>query len=380
MPSPGRPPERHTCGMSAGRDELLFVGREPELAALGEALDDAGRSDPRTVLIAGEAGVGKTRLLDEFESRCRDEDLLLARGACVAIGAGELPYSPWLAAMQAVEAEVGIGALIDGARDDPAALSALIPVLPEQPGRQQGGQLARARLFGLFLDLLGRLAAKRPLVLLLEDLHWADASSLDLLLFVSRNLRHHQVLLVATFRTDEVGDERHRAVFGELIRGRATVYLELPRFGVGELRTLLHAGEPAGVSDAVVRQVHERSGGNAYLAQEILAAERRNPGGPVPGHVRDLLMMRVDDLSDDGLRVVGVVASAGRPVSGALLEAASGLPAPALRAGLRDALSRQVLIRTSDDSYQFRHSLTAATFYRDLLPGERAALHRAVAA
>jgi DNA-binding CsgD family transcriptional regulator/tetratricopeptide (TPR) repeat protein len=366
--------------MSAGRDELLFVGREPELAALGEALDDAGRSDPRTVLIAGEAGVGKTRLLDEFESRCRDEDLLLARGACVAIGAGELPYSPWLAAMQAVEAEVGIGALIDGARDDPAALSALIPVLPEQPGRQQGGQLARARLFGLFLDLLGRLAAKRPLVLLLEDLHWADASSLDLLLFVSRNLRHQQVLLVATFRTDEVGDERHRAVFGELIRGRAAVYLELPRFGVGELGALLHAGDPGAVSEAMVRKVHERSGGNAYLAQEILAAERRNPGGPVPDHVRDLLMMRVDGLSDEGLRVVGVVASAGRPVSGALLEAAGGLLAALLRAGLRDALSRQVLVRTGDDCYQFRHSLTAETFYRDLLPGERASLHQAVAA
>src|SRR5690349_20238 len=99
MPSPRARPRWHTGGMPAGRGELPFVGREPELAALTEALDDARRSDSRTVLIAGEAGVGKTRLLDEFERRCGDADLLLARGACVAIGAGELPYSPWLAAM-----------------------------------------------------------------------------------------------------------------------------------------------------------------------------------------------------------------------------------------------------------------------------------------
>jgi tetratricopeptide (TPR) repeat protein len=352
------------------------VGREVELAALGLAFDEVSRAQSRTVVIAGEAGVGKTRLLDEFEELCRARDRpVLARGACVAIGAGVLPYSPWLAAMQAVEAQFGLAALIEAARDDQAALSALIPVLPDPAAQQPSGQLARAHLFSLFLDLLGRLAAKRPLVLLLEDLHWADASSLDLLLFVSRNLRHQPVLLAATFRTDEVDpDNQHRAVLAELIRGRDAVYLELDRFAVGDLRELLGA-QP----DAVVRRVHERSGGNAYLAQEILAAEQRNPGGPVPGHLRDLLMMRVDGLSDDGLRVLSVIAAAGRPVSGGLLEAASGLPSAALRAAIREALAGQVLTRTYGNCYDFRHSLTAETFYRDLLPGERADLHRAVA-
>jgi DNA-binding CsgD family transcriptional regulator/tetratricopeptide (TPR) repeat protein len=357
-----------------------FVGRAAELAALAEALDDAGRSDPRTVLIAGEAGVGKTRLLDEFEDRREGRDLLLARGACVSVGAGELPYGPWLAAMHVVEAEVGTAALVEGAHGDQAALSALIPALTDSGHPREGGQLARAHLFSLFLELLGRLAAKRPLVLLLEDLHWADASSLDLLLFLSRNLRHVPVLLAGTFRTDELDeDSRHRVVFGELIRGRTTTYLELNRFDRDELGVFLRAAGGA-VSDMVIAKVHERSGGNAFLAQEILAAEQRNPGGPVPDHVRDLLMMRVDGLSEEGQQVVGVVAAAGRPVSGALLEAASGLPGPALRSGLRDAVTRQVLIRTAQESYTLRHSLTAETFYRDLLPGERAGLHRAVAA
>ncbi|BCJ48171.1 helix-turn-helix transcriptional regulator [Actinoplanes ianthinogenes] len=357
-----------------------FVGRAAELAALAEALDDAARSDPRTVLIAGEAGVGKTRLLDEFEARCAGEDLLVARGACVSVGAGELPYSPWLAAMHAVEAEVGADALVEGARGDQAALSALIPALTDSGLPREGGQLARAHLFSLFLELLGRLAAQRPLVLLLEDLHWADTSSLDLLLFLSRNLRHVPVLLAGTFRTDELDeDSRHRVVIGELIRGRATTYLELNRFDRVELGVFLRASGGA-VSDRIIAKVHERSGGNAFLAQEILAAEQRNPGGPVPDHLRDLLMMRVDGLSEEGQQIVGVVAAAGRPVSGALLEAASGLPGPALRSGLRDAVTRQVLVRTTDGSYQLRHSLTAETFYQDLLPGERAGLHRAVAA
>ncbi|GAA2692544.1 helix-turn-helix transcriptional regulator [Actinoplanes palleronii] len=354
-----------------------FVGRAAELTALEGALDDAALGTPRTVLIAGEAGVGKSRLLEEFEERCTGRDLLLARGSCVSVGAGELPYSPWLAAMQAVEAEVGAQALVEGARGEQATLAALIPALTD-PGRpREGGQLARAHLFSQFLELLGRLAGKHPLVLLLEDLHWADTSSLDLLLFLSRNLRRVPVLLAATFRTDELNeDSRHRVVFGELIRGRSSTYLELDRFGRDELATLLRAAGP--VEEAVVTRVHDRSGGNAFLAQEILAAEHRNPGGPMPDHLRDLLMMRVDGLSEEGQQIVGVVAAAGRPVSGALLEAASGLPGPALRSGLRDAVTSQVLIRT-EDCFQLRHSLTAETFYQDLLPGERAGLHRAVA-
>lgn len=354
-----------------------FVGRTAELAALAAALDDATRGDPRTVLIAGEAGVGKTRLMEEFEERCEGRDLLLARGACVSVGAGELPYSPWLAAMHAVEVAVGADALVENARGEQAALSALIPALSDSGRSTEGGQLARAHLFSLFLELLGRLAAKRPLVLLLEDLHWADASSLDLLLFLSRNLRRVPVLLAGTLRTDELNDDsRHRVVFGELIRGRTSTYLELSRFGRDDLGALLGGG----IAPEVVTKVHERSGGNAFLAQEIFAAEQRNPGGPVPDHLRDLLMMRVDGLSEEGQQVVGVVAAAGRPVSGALLEAASGLAAPALRSGLRDAVTQQVLVRTTEESYQLRHSLTAETFYQDLLPGERAGLHRAVAA
>ncbi|AEV84965.1 hypothetical protein ACWT_3941 [Actinoplanes sp. SE50] len=351
-----------------------FVGRAAELADLAGALGDAVRGDPRTVLIAGEAGVGKTRLLEEFEERCAGRELLLARGACVSVGAGELPYSPWLAAMRAVEAE----ALAEVPGAEQAALSALIPALPDPGSPREGGQLARAHLFSLFLEFLGRLAAKRPLVVLLEDLHWADTSSLDLLLFLSRNLRRAAVLLVGTFRTDELEeDSRHRVVFGELIRGRSTTYREMSRFGESELADLLRVSAP--ISDAVISKVYQRSGGNAFLAQEILAAEQRNPGGPVPDHLRDLLMMRVEGLSEEGQRIVGVLAAAGRPVSGALLEAASGLPGPALRSGLRDAVARQVLVRTPEESYQLRHSLTAETYYQDLLPGERAGLHLAVA-
>jgi len=187
-------------------------------------------------------------------------------------------------------------------------------VLPDHQVEGQTGQLERARLFRLFLDLLSCLAAQRTIVLLLEDLHWADTSSLDLLLFLARNLRRQRVLLGTTYRTDEVSKERHqRSVFVELIRNPGAYFLELGRFSLPETAALLRAASGARLTDTVIRQVHERSGGNAFLAQELLAAEERNPHGPLPDHLRDLLMMRVEVLSDEGHRVVAVVATAGRP-------------------------------------------------------------------
>jgi DNA-binding CsgD family transcriptional regulator/tetratricopeptide (TPR) repeat protein len=366
--------------MRAWKRDAPFVGRKTEIAFLEAALDDVVQDRPRTVLIVGEAGVGKTRLVDEFEANCRSSDMLVAHGACVAVGAGELPYSPWIEVMHAIEAEIGPGELLDSATGEAAMLSALIPVLPEAPAPAQPGQIARAHLFSQFLDVLCRLAAKRPLIILLEDLHWADTSSIDLLLFLTRNTRHHPLMLVATYRTEDMDAEpHHRAAYTELIRSPGTGLLDLQRFDLAGTAALLRATSSTDLPEALVERVHRRSGGNAFLAQELLAAEQLNPGGHLPDHLRDLLMMRVEALSDEGQQVVAVVAAAGRPTSGSLLEQASGLLGPALRKGLRDAVARQVLIRTQPSCYVVRHSLTAEALYQDLLPGERADLHRAVA-
>lgn len=366
--------------MRARKGAAVLIGRAQELGALREALDDVSRGEPRIAIVAGEAGVGKTRLLDEFEKRCRDESTLVVRGACVAVGAGELPYGPWIEAVHALETEIGRNRFIEMADGEADSLSTMFSVLPGREPHHHGGRIARAHMFRSFLELLCRIADRRNVVLLLEDLHWADVSSLDLLVFLTRNLRHQRVLLVATMRTDEFDKEQyHRSVFAELVRSPGACFLELQRLSLNEIAVLLRASTEAELTDAVVQRVHERSGGNAFLAQELMAAEQRNPHGTLPDHLRDLLMMRVEALSDEGRQVVALVATAGRPTTTELLELASGLDEQSLWRGLRDATVRQVLVRRDLETYIFRHSLTAEALYDDLLPGERAGLHRAVA-
>jgi hypothetical protein len=274
-------------------------------------------------------------------------------------------------ALDPVELERVLG----GAR---AELARLVPQLGQQAGGDQAAPLAPTRLFELLLGTLHRLAERGPVLLVVEDLHWADQSTRDLLGFLVRNLRAG-VALVLTYRSDEL-HRRHplRPFLAELERGGRAERLELARLGRRELAELL-AGildEPA--APALAGEILARSEGNPFFAEELLAAHLE--GTRLPLALRDLLLARVEALSEAAQRVLAAAAVAGARVDHELLAVVVGQDAEQLVGLLREAVSRHALVvDQATGAYVFRHALVQEAVYDDLLPVQRAPLHAAYA-
>ena len=206
-----------------------FVGRLEEVELLEAARRRAANGEPAVVLVGGEAGVGKTRLVAELTARCAADGTRVLAGGCVPVGDGALPYAPIVEVLRALLADLGAGAVRELIGPSWPELARLLPTLGEPEGTGPTEQAAQSRLFELLLGLLGRLAEQTPLVLVVEDLHWADQSTRDLLAFLVRNLRREQLLVVVTYRSDEPGQERLGPYLAELDRGGPVQRIELPR-------------------------------------------------------------------------------------------------------------------------------------------------------
>jgi len=357
-----------------------LVGRDGELAALEAALADAGSGAPSVTLVAGESGVGKTRLLDELRRRAHDTGARTLAGEAVELGEGELPYAPLVSALRplaregdpvlaelpaAVRGELGrvLAALGDGTRPDPAA----------------GDAGAQGRFFEALLTLLEHLGRSAPVVLVLEDLHWADRSTRAFLAFLARALCAERVLVVASFRSDEL-HRRHplRPLLAELERNARVRRLELAPLTRLELAAVLAdiLGAPADAD--LVERLHARSEGNPLFVEELLAAGLDGRGA-LPPTLRDALMVRIERLSDPTQELLRALAVGGR-LDHALLLAATGLDERTLRDALREAVAHHLVTVGEDDDHGFRHALLREVVQDDLLPGERAELHRSLAA
>jgi predicted ATPase len=240
---------------------------------------------------------------------------------------------------------------------------------------------SQARLFEAFLGLLERLSEQSPTVLVIEDLHWADRSTLDLLTFLVRNLRA-ALLLVLTYRTDDL-HRRHplRPFLAELERTERVERLDVDRFDRAELAALLEASLGSSPGDDLVERIYRRSEGNAFFAEELLSALRERDGNAhLPPRLENVLLSRVQILPEDAQATLRIVAAGSGPVEHELLAAVSDLPEPDLLAALRVAVAHQVLVPDpASETYAFRHALTQEALYGDLLPGERAQLHAAFA-
>src|SRR5215203_400671 len=180
----------------AGRvSSPTLVGRVEELQVLDAARVQAANGGSAVVLVGGEAGVGKTRLVAELTARCAAEGTRVLAGGCVPVGDGALPYAPIVEALRALPGEVGVIGVRELAGPSWAELGRLLPALgaPEADPAGPADPAAQARLFEVLLGLVGRLGAQAPLVLVVEDLHWADRSTRDLLAFLVRNLRRERV-------------------------------------------------------------------------------------------------------------------------------------------------------------------------------------------
>jgi DNA-binding CsgD family transcriptional regulator len=367
--------------VTAGR----FVGRTSELARLRELLARAAGGEPLLVLLGGEAGVGKTRLVEQFAAAAQEQGARVLVGGCVPLGEEGLPFAPVVQALRGLADQL-----------DPAELQAVAgPARPELarllPDLAWGGEAAAGTavagagqgwLFELLLGVVQRLAAEAALLWVVEDLHWADRSTRDLLAFLATTLRSGRVLLVGTFRSDEL-DRRHplRRLLGELGRNRRVVRLELPRFTrveVAEQVAGLLGVDPPG---RLVDDIYARSDGNPFFAEELLLAGEGVDPGVLPPSLQEVLLTRVVRLGDRTQQLLRVAAAAGPGATQPLLAAVAGMDEAALLEGLREAVDQQLLLPdpAGGDGYLFRHALLAEAVHGELLPGERVRLHTALA-
>src|ERR1700759_3687038 len=366
-----------------------LVGRDIEFARMLTLLDDAASRQAVVALVSGDAGVGKTRLVTEVTRRAAAEGFTVLSGHCAELGES-VPYLPLADALRnAPQAPETSPRLLEAL----AAQPALGRLLPEGEsaaiGDGEGGGMARQQMVGAVLGLLGELSADAPVLLVFEDLHWADASTRDLLTFLSRVLRTERVALIGTYRTDDL-HRRHplRPVTAELPRLPSVTPIRLgsptPGALAGHLTAL--AGLHHDDLDAVeLNNIISRAEGNAYYAEELLAALGSGGGrssgasGALPEDLAALLLSRVERLSDAAQRVLRAAAVAGRRADDDLVRAASGLPLPEYEDAIREAVTQQPLVPYGADGYSFRHALLREAVEADLLPGERTRLHGVLA-
>ena len=367
-------------GVSVSVVSPVFIGRLQEMASLSEPLQRSQDGEPAIALVGGEAGVGKTRLVGELTEAALAAGFQVLTGQCIELGAEGLPLAPLVDALRSLaRATPGdeLGELLGPAGP---GLARLLPELAPGAIPAWDDGLQASQLLELVLGLLVRLSAARPVLFAIEDLHWADQSTLDLAAFLVRALRAVPILLVITYRSDEL-QRRHplRPLLSSWERLRSVHHIELRRFGRDEVGAQLAAildGEP---SPGVVDEVFDRSGGNAYLVEEI-AGVVRDGGDPgdLPPSLRDVLLSRVDAVSPAAQRLLRTASVSGRVVPDRLLALVAGMGEEELFAALREAVdSHLLLVDHTGHSYAFRHALTRDAVYDDILPGERGRLHAA---
>jgi DNA-binding CsgD family transcriptional regulator len=362
-----------------------MVGRTDELARLAAAQERSTGGDPAVVLVGGEAGVGKTRLVHEAAARAAADGARVLTGSSVELAGEGLPFAPLADALRDLVRTTEphhLDALLGTARRDLSRVLFELAPAPRPDDRHDDGSdaVGTGRLFELLLGLLERLADERPLVLVVEDLHWADRSTLDFVSFLVRSVRGSRLLLVATYRADEI-DRRHplRPLLAELERHRIVEHLPLERFGRDDVAAQLASmlGHPA--DRQLLDDVIERSGGNAFLVEEVIGVIQSGDRHGLSPHLRDVLLARVERLSEPTQRVLQLLAVGGRRVGHRLITAVSGLDEAELENRLREAVEQHVLAVDGAGAYAFRHALVEDAIYDDLLPGSRARAHTAYA-
>ncbi|HET6295023.1 MAG TPA: AAA family ATPase [Kribbella sp.] len=357
-----------------------LVGRSSEMATLLSAVDDARTRRSGAILLSGDAGVGKTRLLDEVATGAHERGFGVLVGHCTDFGEAGLPYLPFTEIFGRLAGERPD--LVESVLTNFPAIGRLLPthrLIGAQPAPQEG-QLDRAALFDAVLGALTALSTSEPLLVIVEDVHWADDSTRDLIGFLLTRLTSQRLALVVSYRSDDL-HRRHplRRPIAEWSRNPRVHRVNVLPLDAVESRTLLTALAPEPLPESEVRRILERAGGNAFFTEELVAAASMGDADAVPPDLADLLLVRLDPLSDDARQVARVIAVAGRRVPHTLLTTVAGLPDRELDAALRELIDAHIIEHPGNASYYFRHALLAEAVYDDLLPGERVRQHAAYA-
>src|SRR5580700_6625006 len=346
-----------------------LVGRAAEFERMRDLLTEAESQQSVVMLVSGDAGVGKTRLIGELSQDARRRGFTVLSGRCAEL-ADTVPYLPLADALRSTGSS---GSLQDALETRPV----LARLLPDRGITRQAADLpgmAQQQLFGAVLGMLTELAEARPVLLVLEDLHWADRSTRDLITFLSRMVREERIALVLSYRTDDMHRAHPlRAVVAELQRLPSVTPITVgpldPASMAEHLIGLTHGGFDAAAIDRVIR----RAEGNAYFAEELLATA--SAGNELPWGLAELLLARTVDLSSQAQQVLHAAAVAGRRVDDELVMLAAGLTTAEYESAVRESVARQLLVPDGSNGLAFRHALLREAIYNDLLPGERTRLH-----
>jgi transcriptional regulator with XRE-family HTH domain len=369
---------------AAATRALFFVGRVRALSRLLAAAQDAADGYARVVLVTGEAGMGKTTLVNVAAAR---SGLLVGWGTCA--GAGRTPaFWPWSMALRGLLTGVGAVGADELTRTDTAELARLLPELGDGPAEGidagSGGGLddtdaARLRLFDAVARLLERLARRHPTLVVLDDLQWADESSLQLLEFVTQPHRPVPLMIVGAYRHDELGTDTARSLATTGVRGEV---MHLHGLAPDEVYDLVAGAVGGSAAERWAGEVHRRTAGHPFLARQLaeLLADPARPAGGVPAAAHDLASRRVDRLSTGCRELVKIAAVAGNEVLPDILAEVGGADLATVAALVEEAVQAGVLVRDADGSRSwFAHDLFREAIYLRLPVQQRIALHQRIA-
>ncbi|GAA1738390.1 helix-turn-helix transcriptional regulator [Luedemannella helvata] len=356
-----------------------FIGRVREREQLLQWLAAAADEEPGIVLVGGDPGIGKSRLLATFAADAGARGARVLSGACIELGEGVVPYAPLTEALRLL-------VRLHGPEEARAlagpAWTELAQLISDFTGADpvSGAQRSQARVFGAVLRLLDHVGIDGPVVLIFEDIHWADPSTLDLIAYLARATSRERMLLVCSHRSQLVSGHPLRSMLAEPDFTRRTHRLTLAGLSRPELRDLLSHVATRPIDRDRVQRYYELSEGNPFFAELLAAEDAASDGRVGSDDLAEIMSAQIDQVSEDALGVLRLAATAGRRVSDRLLAAVTELDERALDRALRECITRQMLTADPvEETYAFRHALLREAVYRGLLRRERKRLHAAMA-
>ena len=368
----------------------VFVGREGELDELRGAADEALAGRGRLILLSGEPGIGKTRTSEELATYARLRGAKVHWGRCHE-GEGAPSYWPWVQVIRSYVREADPVALAWEMGAGGPEIARIVPELAERTGgAAEGGEeeQARFRLFDAIATFLRNASSSRPIVVVLDDLHWADEPSLLLLQFLARELGDSSLLVIGTYRDVELG--RHHPlsrVLGELAGTERVSRVALHGLGADDVARYVEITAGARPQPGLIETIHEQTEGNPFFLGEVvrlLASEGGLESGAavraaIPQGVRDVVGRRLDQLSAEANAALGTAAAIGRDFDAEILAAVEEAPRAGVDAALEEAVAAQLVSERSGGRYRFSHALVRETLYEELSAAHRPAIHSRIA-
>jgi DNA-binding CsgD family transcriptional regulator len=377
----------------------VLIGRVSELAALQSLIDQAKSRRGQVVLLSGEAGVGKSRLVAEAKTYAAVQDFLLLKGNCFQADISS-PYAPLLDLLRYSAATQLTATIASDLAPFARELHYFVPEIVPVPANMDSfssldPEQEKRRLFTALAQFFIGQATKQPVLLIIEDIHWSDDTSLEFLHYLARRCSAYPLLLLLTYRSEEVRPSL-RHFLAQMDRERLAQEISLTRLARDEVEAMLRAifALPRSVRLELPDPIYALTEGNPFFFEEILKSlivtgdifyadgrwDRKSLGElHIPRSVQDAVLQRTDRLSETARRVLTLAAVAGRRFDFGLLQQLTQYDEQQLLLLMKELIAAQLVVEESAEQFAFRHALTRQAIYADLLVRERKALHRGIA-